>query len=270
MKMMKNEPSFLTLGKSVICYLKRVNSLFLYCATLSLSLANDIQQDQVSTQNSYFTFVETKFNIIQNGDTPNRYIWLHGDEQTARMALEHHVHHYGGIAFFIQSKTREIPYESTMIDPNRIFSRNGTYHALRKFKPYWQPGTLTKALDRIDGERNAFLDILMPSKNGVLISVHNNFRGYNVNSEKDKSQRVAIKPDQNPRDFIICTNSDDFKSLSSGPYNIVLQNIPPEKDDGSLSWEALRRGVRYLNIETRLGYLTQQKKMLSFVQNNLN
>jgi len=157
-----------------------------------------------------------------------------------------------------------------MIDPNRIFSRNGTYHALRKFKPYWQPGTLTKALDRIDGERNAFLDILMPSKNGVLISVHNNFRGYNVNSEKDKSQLVAIKPDQNPRDFIICTNSDDFESLSSGPYNIVLQNIPPEKDDGSLSWEALRRGVRYLNIETRLGYLTQQKKMLSFVQNNLN
>ena len=29
-----------------------------------------------------------------------------------------------------------------MIDPNRIFSRKGTYHALRKFKPDWQPGTL--------------------------------------------------------------------------------------------------------------------------------
>ena len=53
--------------------------------------------------------------------------------------------------------------------------------------------------------------------------------------------------------------------------NLVgLNPNKPEKDDGSLSWEALRRGVRYLNIETRLGYLTQQKKMLSFVQNNLN
>ena len=80
---------------------------------------------------------------------------------------------------------------------------------------------------------------------------------------------MSIKKDQNPRDFIICTNLNDFESLSSGPYNVVLQNILPENDDGSLSWEALRRGVRYLNIETRLGYLTQQKKMLSFVENSL-
>ena len=157
-----------------------------------------------------------------------------------------------------------------MIDPNRIFSRKGAYHALRKFKPGWQPGTLKRALDLIDRERRAFLDILIPSKNGILISVHNNFRGYNVYREKDKSQRLSIKSDQNPRDFIICTNNDDFESLSSGPYNVVLQNILPEKDDGSLSWEALRRNIRYLNIETRLGYLTQQKKMLSFVENNLN
>ena len=44
----------------------------------------------------------------------------------------------------------------------------------------------------------------------------------------------------------------------------------PDDDEGSLSWEALRRGVRYLNIETRLGHLTQQKKMLSFVESNLD
>ena len=69
---------------------------------------------------------------------------------------------------------------------------------------------------------------------------------------------------------VICTNSNDYESLSDGPFNIVLQNIFPDNDDGSLSWEALRRGVRYLNIETRLGYLTQQKKMLSFVESNLD
>jgi hypothetical protein len=51
---------------------------------------------------------------------------------------------------------------------------------------------------------------------------------------------------------------------------VVLQNEFPEKDDGSLSWEALRRNVRYLNIETRLGYLTQQKKMLAFIENSLD
>ena len=259
------------MAKPVIYFFRKCNSDILFLSFIflfNMTNAADIYESEI--QKSNITFIGTRFNIIQNGDTPNRYIWLHGDEQTARMALEYHIDRYGGIAFFIESRTREIPFESTMIDPNRIFSRKGTYHALRKFKPDWQPGTLKKALDIIDAERNTFLDILMPSKRGVLISVHNNFRGYNVHMEKDKSQRVSIKSDQNPRDFIICTNSNDYDSLSDGPFNIVLQNIFPDHDDGSLSWEALRRGVRYLNIETRLGYLTQQKKMLSFVESNLD
>ena len=271
MKIM-NRDCILTFAANFVIYFLRKCCLCIsiFHITISFSLASAGELDKSNPQKSHITFLGTRFNIIQNGDTPNRYIWLHGDEQTARMALEHHVNRYGGIGFFIQSKTREIPFESTMIDPNRIFSRKGTYHALRKFKPDWQSGSLKKALDNIDIERDTFLDILMPSKSGVLISVHNNFRGYNVHMEKDKSQRVSIKSDQNPRDFIICTNSNDYESLSDGPFNIVLQNIFPENDDGSLSWEALRRGVRYLNIETRLGHLTQQKKMLSFVENNLD
>ena len=259
------------MAKSDIYFFRKCNSDILFFSFICLfNLTNAADSYRSAIQESNITFIGTRFNIIQNGDTPNRYIWLHGDEQTARMALEYHIDRFGGIGFFIESKTREIPFESTMIDPNRIFSRKGTYHALRKFKPDWQPGTLKKALDFIDVERDAFLDILMPSKSGVLISVHNNFRGYNVHMEKDKSQRVSIKTDQNPRDFIICTDSNDYDSLSDGPFNIVLQNIFPDHDDGSLSWEALRRGVRYLNIETRLGYLTQQKKMLSFVESNLD
>ena len=51
---------------------------------------------------------------------------------------------------------------------------------------------------------------------------------------------------------------------------MVLQNQLPDKDDGSLSWEDLRRNVRYLNIETRLGYLSMQKKMLKFIEEALN
>ena len=110
----------------------------------------------------------------------------------------------------------------------------------------------------------------MPNKNGMLISLHNNFRGYNVNKEKGNSQRISIKKDENPRDFIICTDESDFEILSNSPYNVVLQNKIPEKDDGSLSWEALRRNVRYLNIETRLGYLSKQKAMLKYIEENLN
>ena len=219
---------------------------------------------------SYITFANAKFDLILNGSSSNRYIWLHGDEQTAKMALEYHIGKYQGIAFFIDSKTREIPFQSTIVDPNRIFSRRGSYHALRKFKPDWPPGSLKKALDILDREREEFLNVLMPSESGYIISLHNNFRGYNVHKEKSKSQKVSIKKTENPRDFIICTDANDYDKLSSGPFNVVLQNKLPQKDDGSLSWEALRRNVRYLNVETRLGYLSKQKKMLKFIEEVLN
>ena len=38
------------------------------------------------------------------------------------------------------------------------------------------------------------------------------------------------------------------------------------KDDGSLSWAMLRKNIRYINVETRLGYLTKQKEMLSLLK----
>ena len=244
-----------------------LNRLFLY-TIISIVYGSEIHDKQINK--SFIMFAGAKFNLVQNGDSPNRYIWLHGDEQTARMALEYHIGLYDGLAFFIESETREIPFKSTIVDPNRIFSRDGAYYALRKFKPGWQPGTLKMASDEIDRERESFLDILMPNKNGLLISLHNNFRGYNVHKEKGNSQRISIKKNENPRDFIICTNSSDFEILVSSPYNVVLQNELPERDDGSLSWEALRRNVRYLNIETRLGYLSKQKAMLKYIEDNLN
>ena len=237
---------------------------------LIISFILGSERDENHISDSFISFAGAKFNLVQNGNSPNRYIWLHGDEQTARMALDYHIRHFSGLAFFIQNETREIPFKSTIVDPNRIFSRSGSYHALKKFKPGWQRGTLKQALDEIDSERTSFLDILMPGRNGVLIAVHNNFRGYNVKKEEKKSQRTSIKSGQNPRDFIICTYEKDFEKLSIGPYNVVLQNKIPEKDDGSLSWEALRRNVRYLNVETRLGYLTKQKKMLRFIETTLN
>ena len=237
---------------------------------LIISFIIGSERDEKHISDSFISFAGAKFNLVQNGHSPNRYIWLHGDEQTARMALEYHIKHFAGLAFFIQNETREIPFKSTIVDPNRIFSRNGSYHALKKFKPGWQRGTLKQALDEIDSVRTSFLDILMPGGNGRLIAVHNNFRGYNVKNEEKRSQRTSINPGQNPRDFIICTNEKDFEKLSTGPYNVVLQSEIPEKDDGSLSWEALRRNVRYLNVETRLGYLTKQKKMLRFIETTLN
>ncbi len=32
----------------------------------------------------------------------------------------------------------------------------------------------------------------------------------------------------------------------------------------------LRKNIRYINVETRLGYLTKQKKILNFIETKLN
>ena len=94
-------------------------------------------------------------------------------------------------------------------------------------------------------------------------------KGYNVKLEIPKSDTISIKKDQNPRDFYLCTNRRDFEILSKSPFNVVLQESYPKKDDGSLSWAAVKWGVRYVNIETRLGWLSMQKRMLRYANENL-
>ena len=244
--------------------LNKTIGLFL---SLSVVTGSNLERNLSSTT---FQFLNTKFKTVKNGESPNRYIWLHGDEMTAKMALNSHIRQFQGVAFFIQNESREIQFKTTMVDPNRIFSRKGSYHALRKFQPKWRSDSLETALNQIEIDSEKLLRKIEPPKNGLLISVHNNFRGYNVNHEIKNSQKIAIKPDQNPRDFILCTDEGDFKKLKDGPYNIVLQNIEPSIDDGSLSWAMLRKNIRYINVETRLGYLTKQKKILNFIETRLN
>ena len=62
---------------------------------------------------------------------------------------------------------------------------------------------------------------------------------------------------------------ENYEKLKNGPYNIVLQSKVETNNNGSLSWAALEHGVRYINIETRLGWLSQQKKMLYFVERSI-
>ena len=121
----------------------------------------------------------------------------------------------------------------------------------------------------MDQDRENFLETIFPKNGEVVIALHNNFKGHNVNQELSKSDTVSIKKDQNPRDFFLCTNRNDFEILSKSPYNVVLQESYPATDDGSLSWAAVKWGVRYVNIETRLGWLSMQKRMLKYANENL-
>ena len=66
---------------------------------------------------------EISFKVIKKGSSDRRFIWLHGDEQTARMALDDHMSNGQGIAYYIKNdKTREVLVSGGLIDANRIFS----------------------------------------------------------------------------------------------------------------------------------------------------
>jgi hypothetical protein len=218
---------------------------------------------------SELSYCGIDFQVKKNGFSDVNYILIHGDEETARMLLSEHIKKNKGKAFFIKSKEREVVLGPTKVDPNRIFSRAGARKALKKFRPHWDHKELTKLLKKLDESRNIFLFNIFPSEGGLLIALHNNFRGYSVKDELTNSQLHSIKKDKNPRDFIICTDLKDYQKLKKGPYNVVLQNIIDEDNNGSLSWSALENGVRYVNIETRLGWLSQQRKMLKFVESSL-
>ena len=210
------------------------------------------------------------FEIKTNSSSATNYILIHGDEQTARMLINEHIKKHKGKAFIIKSKDREAPLGPTIVDPNRLFSNSGARKALKNFKSDWIKSELEELLTSLKISRDIFLNNIFPSEGGLLIALHNNFRGYNINNELKKSQLYSVKKHESPRDFILCTNVIDYEKLKNGPYNIVLQNVMDNYNDGSLSWAAIQNGVRYINIETRLGWLTQQRKMLKFVEKELN
>ncbi len=209
------------------------------------------------------------FRIIENGSSPRRYIWIHGDEQTAKMALENHMDSSSGKAFLIQNQSREITIYGRRIDPNRIFSREGAKRNFHKYNPRWTNGEKEKVLDKIEQDLPAFLTAISPPDNGLIVSLHNNLRGYSIDDEIPLSDAVSIKPGQSKHDFYICTNREDFKRLAASPFNVVLQQSLPNEDDGSLSWWAVKENIRYVNIEVRLGWLSIQNKMLATLEEKL-
>ena len=247
-------------------FLQNVSFFFIFNVTIIFCMSNE--NAELPFRNT-ISFGDISFDIRYKQDSNRHYIWIHGDEKTAKMAIINHLKFYSGKGVFINSENREVDYLDTKIDPNRIFSRSGSFRTLKKFKPEWAPGTLKPALDRLDSQREKFLKKLFPDSLGLLIAVHNNSRGYSVKDELEFSTKVSLNSKQSSKDFIICTNEGDFEKLAVGPYNVVLQDQIPDKDNGSLSWAALRHGVRYINVETRLGWRTKQEKMLEYIVKSL-
>ena len=220
----------------------------------------------------YVDIAGIQFKVIKNGESNRRFIWIHGDEKTAAILLKRHLKDNYGTAFLIENNKREVYINDYMVDPNRIFSKAGVEKNLIKFNGNISKTAIDKMVNLIANDKENFFDRITPPNRGLLIALHNNMHAYTIEDEIPLSTEISLKNSEHPHhhNFFICTNRDDYNLLSKSPYNVVLQETDPEEDNGSLSWFANRKGVRFINIETRLGYLSTQTKMLQYIEDHLD
>ena len=67
-----------------ILIIKKYLFLF-YCIIIATIYANDKDQ-----KNDFLSFAGIKFEIIENGESNRRLVWIHGDEKTAKLLIRKH------------------------------------------------------------------------------------------------------------------------------------------------------------------------------------
>jgi hypothetical protein len=218
----------------------------------------------------HLSLAGARFRIVRNGNARRRYLLIHGDEETARQVLTRFIETHEGTAFFIETHKRNVPIDAGEIDPNRMFSRAGAEANLKMLNTEWTPQRVQAALAILDRGREHLVRALLPPRRELLVALHNNTEEYSVNDEIAISDSVSLREPANPHAFFLCTDPSDFATLAKSPYNVVLQQKKPQDDDGSLSRLAVRRGVRYVNLEVRQGNADRQTEMLRWLDWNLS
>lgn len=208
-----------------------------------------------------------EFRILRHGHSPRRYLFIHGNEDTAREAIALHLREHNGYGLAVTGKERNVAMLGLQIDPNRMFSRAGAEKSLRTLNASAIEAHVTEVLDYLDRERDNLLRELVPKAGSRLVALHNN-RNYSVQDEIASSDETSIRQPELPRNFFLCTDPRDFAALKQSPYNVVLQT-KPEPDDGSLSRLAAKRGFRYINLECAIGELDAQRERMNWLEANV-
>ena len=123
---------------------------------------------------------------------------------------------------------------------------------------------------QLEHDRHKFLHAILPPKGGRIVALHNNHSEYSVMDEVPISDRKSLKDAQNPHEFFLATDPEDFEKLAAAPCNVVLQNTAPKDDDGSLSRLAAKMRIRYVNLECALGKLERQRELLGLLEERLS
>jgi len=199
------------------------------------------------------------------------FINLHHNEFTAVDAAKKLLQQHGGILIEIENnRQRNVHFRlgktGYHFDPNCIFSAAGIKKYLVKNSRYDK-----KAAHEIEQLGKRILN-LIPEDVLCVIALHNNTDGaysalsYTEGLEKaTDAAQVHIHSANDPDDFFFTTDEKLFKLLSAENYNAVLQDNENCTDDGSLSVYCGKKNIRYVNIETEHGKLSEYREMISIL-----
>lgn len=210
-----------------------------------------------------------RFQTISKRGASRRYLWIHGDETTARDVLTGHMRKFRGKALLVDNPTRVIRVGELTFDPNRMFTELGLERNLARLNPKASEAERRRIHQLVAKDRGKLLQALTPPKNGLLTVLHNNSRGYSVKDEVEISNDVSLASPGQPNDFFLCTDPGDFAILKTSPFNVVLQIAAKGEEDGSFSRLAAARRIRYVNIETAIGREAEQRAMLEWMETRL-
>jgi hypothetical protein len=264
--------------------LSRILLTYLFIAGLFTSLSAQPESISVSSV-SYF---DTKFSpvekiiyyrlgdkttipvtISQYGDKSDVvYINVHDSEPTSVQAAKKILEISGGTLIKIENRgqrniqfrLKNVPYS---FDPNRIFDRIGVEQALKK------TGRISNAaVDEVEKFGLRILELL-PADASCIVALHNNTDGaFSVKTYLPAGERhrdakaVFANKEQDIDDIALTTDSLLYQKMADGGYNSIWQDNKKAKRDGSLSIYCGQNNLRYINIETQLGRLSQHIEML--------
>ncbi len=249
-------------------------NLHLLFLLLFISYQSLAQSSSYSDTVSYVLSGETiRFFIRGQADSSTAlYINLHDNENTCVAATDSIIAQYGGRFIELRFKGNRWvggwlnPNRHFWFDPNRIYTQAGidaTLRAYRSYSPYSQIEVRNFA---------AFITDSLLANASIIVAVHNNQNGYNIEKYMPDSifaadaARLYINPEQSPHDFFYVLDSSFFDFFSQNGYNVVQQSDSTYLNDGSLSVYCALKGIPYINVEALEGHLSQQIEMLEQVQ----
>lgn len=214
---------------------------------------------------------EVSFVVHTKDDAHPAFLVMHDDENTAVEAGLETIRAGGGRLVEVQAQgDRLVEFatdgETWRFDPNRIFTEAGAEATLREYNGEAPAHVLAEVRRFADAVLAAYdVGPLKP-----IITLHNNTEGrYSAASylpggdHARDAAAVHLPPTASPDDFFFVTDRRIYDALALEDFPVVLQDNSRMMDDGSLSVWAGRRGVPYVNVETKHGHRERQIEMLA-------